>query len=227
MQREVILQDLILYSVQSLSQSVGLLFYLSSSSPGKRMLTILPRTSVWRNYTNTHKQYIRCANSIINWSKLYNLCDCWLYSWKDCTDWVFLVFTNLRLLELLTVAWIYWSSSMKMCLLIEDEPNKQMKNQLLLLVFLDLRQVVLQLIANCLYCTILSQDNHPGKRTKTVNKTILHKNTMHFKYSWVFIFLLSKILFWWQKFSSVNRSSKPDHKENTVAELPFHLSCHY
>jgi len=46
MHREVTPQELILYLVQSLRQSVGLLFYLSSSFPGKRMLTMLSRTLV-------------------------------------------------------------------------------------------------------------------------------------------------------------------------------------
>lgn len=53
-----------------------------------------------------------------------------------------------------------------------------MKNQLLVLVFLDSLLVVLQLIASCLYCTTLSQDNRPGRGWgKTVH--ILDKNMIY------------------------------------------------
>lgn len=75
---------------------------------------------------------------------------------------------------------------MKMHLLIEDEPNKQMKNQALLLGFLDWHQVVIQLTASSLHCTILSQDSHPvGRQKRTVNKITLLKNMMHFDYFYV------------------------------------------
>lgn len=165
MQREVILQELILYWVQSLRQSVDSLsiflvpshvkgcFPSSQKLPCEGIIQIQAN-----NIQGVQTQLLTEGNCticvmIVQLDRLYSL-----GFWGQ--------YTNVRLLELLTVAWIYWSSSMKMHLLIEDEPSKQMKNQPLLFVFLDLHQVVLQLIASCLYCTILSQDSHPGERKK-------------------------------------------------------------
>jgi len=110
---------------------------------------------------------------------------------------------------------------MKMNLLNEGGPNKRMKNQLLVLVFLDL--VVLQLIASCLYCTTLSQDNRPGrgwdkkvhildKNTMYQQNFILQKSTTQFS-----IFLSSEILKSAQYMNYITCS---------VAEIPLYLSYH-